>query len=92
MNVDAVSNDAQMTGKERLKAFRFGRIAATGEGKWRTCRYTACRRRKKCVGGPRGTVRKLGSPICSRDGGELPFGLEKTAVAGDVWKGDKGLY
>lgn len=33
-------------------------------GKWMTCTHRPCKKRKRCLGGPRGSLRKFGRPLC----------------------------
>jgi len=47
-----------------LKAFRMACINAHYDLKWKDCAYRQCRRRKRCLGGPRGTFSKFGVPRC----------------------------
>ncbi|PHP67411.1 hypothetical protein CSC94_10270 [Zhengella mangrovi] len=37
---------------------------AWAEGRWRHCPHRECRRRRRCTGGPRGTLRRSGRPLC----------------------------
>jgi hypothetical protein len=46
---------------ESLKVF------AWAEGRWRSCPYRKCLRVGRCLGGPRGTMRALGKPLCRKN-------------------------
>lgn len=47
--------------------FAMQKAFAWAEGRWRNCPHGECKRRKRCTGGPRGTLRATGKPFC-RDG------------------------
>ena len=42
-----------------LQRYAFLKAIAHFEFAWMTCRFRECRKREKCAGGPRGTLRRL---------------------------------
>ena len=63
MNDEACPPD---TFRQVIHNFDYEKAVAYFEGAWRGCRRDECRRRRRCAGGPRGTLRRLladGAPV-----------------------------
>jgi hypothetical protein len=64
-------------------------IAAHFRFRHETCKVKACRKRRRCTGGPRGTFSRLGVPACLRDdlaanGGDVTSLLATFLIEGDA--------
>jgi hypothetical protein len=49
---------------QKLLQYRLACYSEPLMERWRECSYHGCKRRRCCMGGPRGTFKRFGKPVC----------------------------